>query len=150
MIKSFGGRDPYGVKVGGYINLLAVARNDSSAQFSFRALEGPDKGKKVAEGDCATLINCTGFVRTATRERLVAAKANPGQGKGDKGFREVHAWIVGTLMFEDFITPEPNARRVTYRPFERGDFFYPDNGETFVRAEALTFDVDRGVYVVTL
>lgn len=146
MFKPVPGRNPFGIPVGVYTN--RAAGNDTSRQWSFRALAGPDKGKKVAEGDSATLIDCTPFVRTSTRERIVAAKANPGDGKGAQGHREVHAWIVGYLLPDGEVPPAPGDPRVSYNPFVRGDFYYVESGETFIGADTITAGVDRQIYVV--
>jgi hypothetical protein len=113
-------RDAYGVLVGVYKNL---GTRDPKRQWSVRALEGPSKGLKVAEGDSVVLTGCGAFVRESTRQRMLAGSAD--QGKGNKGHREVHAWLTGYLSDDD---PAPRARRVTYRPFERGEFFTPATG----------------------
>jgi hypothetical protein len=143
MIKSFNGRSFDGVPLEGYRNL---GTKDTNRQWSFKASSGPDKGKKVAEGDSVTLHAVTPFVRESTRARLVAAKNDPGTGKGEKGFREVHAWLVGSVGEPVF--PTESARRVTYRPFERPDFFYADTGETFTGAAVVVFHTDGSVYAL--
>lgn len=141
MIKSFSGRQFAGIKCGVYRNL-------NTGEWSVKALEGPDKGKKVAEGDSLTLTGCTPFVRDSTRRRLVDAKANPGTGKGSQGFREVHAWIVGYVLQDDVIEHRAGDDRVTYRPFDRPDFFYVDSGDSFTGADTLTFSTGGEVFVV--
>jgi hypothetical protein len=143
MIKSFQNRPFEGVALEGYRNL---GTKDPNRQWSFKASTGPDKNKKVAEGDSVTLHGVTPFVRESTRARLVAAKANPGTGKGAQGFREVHAWLVGTVGAPVF--PTDSARQICYRPFERGEFFYADTGETFTGAEAVVFHTDGKVYAL--
>jgi hypothetical protein len=145
MFKAIDGRNPYGIPVGAYRNL---GTKDPARQWSFRALAGPDKGKKVAEGDSATLTGCTAYVRSSTRDRIVAAPANPGDGKGAKGHREVHAWIVGTLMPDGVVPVCDGARRVAYNPYRRGDFHYADTGATFGNARVVTVDIDGCAYVV--
>ena len=134
-----------GELVGMYRNL---ATKDPARQVSVKQLTGVNKGKKIAEGDSVTLINCGAFVRLSTRNRLVAAKAAPGDGKGNKGFREVHAWITGHLLLDDVLQPDADARRVSYDPFVRDDFYFTDNGDTFTSADAVTFNTDARCYVV--
>jgi len=137
--RSFAGREYRGVRVGGYRNL---ASRDPKTQWSFKALDGPDKGLKVAEGESAALTDCAPYVRRSTRERILAGSAD--QAKGQKGHREVHAWITGILAEDE---PELAApARVTYHPFERGDFFYPDTGETFTGAALVVFSHDGHCY----
>lgn len=145
MIKPYLDRSYTGVLCGVYQNL-------NTLEWSVRALEGPDKGKKVAEGDSVTLVDCVPFVREPTRARLVAARLHPGAGKGAKGHKEVHAWIAGYVVPDDVIPPHGGgnpieAHRVTYRPFDRADFYYPASGETFTGAPVVTFWHDRCAYV---
>lgn len=144
MIKPYLNRAFTGIPVGVYQNL-------NTLEWSVRALAGPDKGKKVAEGDSLTLVDCGAFVRLSTRDRLVAARANPGAGKGAKGHKEVHAWLTGLVVPDDVVPVDPALRvhrAVTYRPFDRPEFFYPDTGEVFTGAPVLTFWSDRRVYTV--
>ena len=136
MIKPVNGRNPYGIELGFYRNL---GTRDPAKQWSGRALSGPDKGKKVCEGDSVTLVNCAVFVRLSTRERIA----------GTQGHREVHAWITGTLIDDGTtVVPATGARRVTYNPYRRADFHYADNGDTFTGAGVVTFDIDGHAYVV--
>lgn len=131
-------RTGYGVLVGVYKNL---GTRDPKKQWSVRALEGEHKGLKVAEGDSVVLTGCGAFVRESTRRRMIAGSAD--QGKGHKGHREVHAWLTGYLCDDD---PAPAARRVTYRPFERGEFFTPSDGQPFRGAERVVFATDGSAY----
>jgi hypothetical protein len=141
VIKSFQNREVSGTSLGAYRNL---GTNDPARQWSAKALSGPDKGKKVGEGDSFTLTGVTGFVRASTLARLNAAKANPGEGKGEKGHREVFAWLIGTLGEPQF--PTETSRRITFDPFGLGRFVYADTGEDFTGADAVVFHTDGKVY----
>ena len=129
----------YDTTVGVYRNLKkgAVTRGEG---WSIRAEDGLSKGRKVGAANTVTLTGVTTYVRESTRARLVAAKANPGEGKGSQGFREVHAWLIGKVTDGEVVTG--SEREVTYRPFERGEFFYTDTGETFLRAGVVRFTED--------
>jgi hypothetical protein len=143
MLKSYQGREFAGIDVGVYRNL-------KTGEWSAKALEGPDKGKKVAEGDSCTLLQTRPFVSKAVRNRIVARKAAPEAGKAQKGFREVHAWIVGRVLIDDVLEVRDGDRKITYRPFEREDFFYTDSGESFDGAEGLTFSTGGDVFQVSI
>ena len=146
MFKAVAGRDPIGIPVGAYRNL---GTNDPARAWSFRALAGPDKGKKVAEGDSATIVGCTPYVRVSTRDRIVSAAACPGDGKGAKGHREVHAWIVGVLVPDGVVPVSDSDRAISYNPYRRADFHYADTGETFTGCHAVTVNTDGKAYAVT-
>jgi hypothetical protein len=137
-IRPVNARAAYGVLVGVYKNL---GTRDPKRQWSVRALEGPSKGLKVAEGDSGVLTGCGAYVRESTRQRMIAGSVD--QAKGHKGHREVHAWLTGYLCDED---AAPAGRRVTYRPFERGEFFTPCDGQPFGVAERVVFASDGFAY----
>ena len=147
MFKPVDGRNPYGVPVGAYRNL---ATKDTARQWSFRALDGPDKGRKVAEGDSATLTGCSAYVRSSTRDRIVAAHNAPGDAKGAKGHREVHAWIVGVLVADGVVPVPPGARRIAYNPYRSGEFHDADTGAAWTGANAVTVDIDGRAYEVSV
>jgi hypothetical protein len=132
-------RDPYSGLVGVYKNLNS---RDPKTQWSVRALSGPHKGLKVAEGESVTLTDCGAYVRESTRQRMIAGSRD-NAAKASRGHREVHAWITGYLADND---PEELGRRVTYHPFESGEFFHADNGQPFTRAESVTFARDGNSY----
>jgi hypothetical protein len=142
-------RDPAAGPVGVYKNLKVFdlrtgACRDTKRQWSGRAIAGAHKDLKVAEGESFVITDARPFVRESTRQRMLAGdRAN--SEKGARGFREVHAWVFGTLSDDD-TDPGASARRITYHPFERGVFFYADTGEEFTGAARVTFASDGNVY----
>jgi hypothetical protein len=61
------------------------------------------------------------------------------EGTGKRGRkRNVVAWAIGK-MADGEIASSPE-RRVTFRFFERGEFFDPKTGETFTDADVIRFD----------
>jgi hypothetical protein len=132
-------RTPNGVLVCVYKNL---ASRDPKRQWSVKALEGPHKGLKVAEGESVTLVGVRPFVREATRQRILSG--GRGGAAGHRGHREVHAWLIGRMV--DELSLEAPAR-VTYHPFERGEFFYAADGRAFTSASAVVFAADGSAYV---
>jgi len=105
------------------------------------------EGKWTVVGHCSScqLINATAVVSETSRLRLAAA-----------GNKEVHAWVIGTLTaVVDFVpfrgrvvnidtdsyADSMDYEKITYRPFERGEFFSIASNKTWNRAPIVEFSI---------
>lgn len=127
------GRDMCAGKASVYRNLNA---RSVAQQWSVKAADGAHKGLKVAEGEAVVITDAVAFVRLSAQQRIA-----------DGAAREVHAWITGTLT--DGAVTVTDMRVITYRPRERGSFYYVDNGEAFTGADVVVFGTDGKAYAAT-
>lgn len=82
------------------------------------------KGKLLAYVDTVTLTDASCVVRESTRQRVI------------NGYREVHAWVVGTL---ESVSPVAHgSRKLTYNPYRCGSFTI--DGEPVSDLPRVTFE----------
>jgi hypothetical protein len=126
--------DPYSVRVSVYRNLRTGGWSIKTAE---RVGEIP-KGKVIAYADECALVDC---VFEVNRTMLAATVAGTGK-RGHK--RNVFAWITGKLADGDQVLAD--ARRVTFHPFERPDFYVVETGQTITEADCVRFEADGKCY----
>ncbi len=113
-------------------------RNLNGGNFSIKA-KVPERGSAYYKIDSASafiVYDAKTKVSEATRVTMCKGKA------AGKLCRQVHAYITGSAYKKARTVRTsliPQLRRITYRPYERPDFFYADNGETFTSANKLLF-----------
>ena len=117
-IQPIAGRDPFAAR------RVAVYKNLHKGAWSIRGLDGPHKGKVVGHATAVSLTDCAMHVGAAARRRIANGAA-----------REVHAWIVGTLAPVELQRPQ----RISYRPYQRAEFFIVDTGQPIWTAAAVVF-----------
>ena len=113
------GRDP------GTAPRVAVYKNLHRGAWSIRAEHGPHKGLLIGHASAVALTDCTMRVGRAAALRIAHGAA-----------REVHAWVIGTLVGDASI---PDPTRLVYRPHERPEFYATATGRAVWSAPAVIF-----------
>lgn len=112
---------------------VAVYRNLHRGAWSIRAEQGPHKGRLLGHATAVALTDCTMRVGRAAALRIANGAA-----------REVHAWVIGTLVGQASIG---DPTRLVYRPHERPEFYAAATGRTVWTAPRVIF-TDRA-YIAT-
>lgn len=118
-IRPVTGRDP------GTAPQVAVYRNLHRQAWSIRAEHGPHRGRLLGHASAVALTDCTMRVGRAAALRIAHGAA-----------REVHAWVIGTLVGEASIA---DPTRLVYRPHERPEFYAAADGHAVWTAPAVIF-----------
>jgi hypothetical protein len=104
---------------------VAVYRNLHRGAWSIKAETGEHKGRLLGHATTVALTDCTMRVGRAAAARI--ANGAP---------REVHAWVLGTLIGEASIT---DPTRLVYRPHERPEFYAAATGQAVWTAPHVIF-----------
>ena len=116
---------------------VAVYYNLNRGGWSIAEYKSPRcYGKVLGYAQSVTLTDCRCVVRESSRLTVIKDKR-----------RQVHAWIVGTLVATDEAKPAQLESAVSYNPFKCGHF-YPVGDETTEVSSApkMFFSPNRKVY----
>jgi hypothetical protein len=125
-------------------------RNLTNGKWSLRQRDAQGKFHVVGHCDALQLIDVT--TRTSAKQRQWCI---------NKGERNVHAWLEGTLVsctkfqsfksrgFDMYMNDNPgnDIHPITYHPGERDDFFYKDTRATFTGSTHATLTAQSQVFV---
>lgn len=104
--------------------------------WSVRALEGSDKGRVIARSPHVLLLDATGKVSEAGRQRVLRERK-----------KNLHAGIVGQLVsLEPQAFVEGSGSQITYNPYKYTSFVHANTGTRFEGAGQAYFS-PRGVTV---
>lgn len=104
--------------------------------WSVRALEGQDKGRVIARSPHVLLLEVTGKVSEAGRQRVLRERK-----------KNVHAGLVGELVsLEPQAFLEGSGSQITYNPYKYTSFVHASTGARFEGA-GQAYLTPRGVTV---
>lgn len=124
------------------MNRVVVYKNLTRGCWSIAEVKG-QRGRGQVIGYAASLVltDCV-MVTSAARQAAIKAAMDS---KGEKK-REVHAWVIGTLVPNLTVAAKPaGAKRLAYSPYRGPDFTV--DGQAVTSAPTVVFAADGEAYV---